>query len=285
MNSTLVLAFACSQPPIVISPGSSADLPGPTAIATMDSVQEEATTSFMSLAGCDAEFARSFLEASGWNLELAVASLYGDGATGSGLGGGLGSGGGGSGGGGDANGGGGDGGSTDAGPGAFNHDTSGFGMEDPLAVRAPIAQFNDTLMGDPAQAVPRRGPTNAADHPLEAFRDFRSEGALSSGHGDTSSGDVFGMPKRPKNLSEIYRPPTELCFVGSFEELRLVGRQQGRWILVNIQSPTEFASQQLNADTWSDESLQAVIESRCTCGAAAACPTGTLACTPHARAS
>ncbi|NDJ15490.1 MAG: hypothetical protein EBY17_30655, partial [Acidobacteriia bacterium] len=30
-----------------------------------------------------------------------------------------------------------------------------------------------------------------------------------------------------------------------------------RWLLVNIQSPTEFASQQLNADTWHDETLQA----------------------------
>lgn len=224
--------------------------------------EEEATASFMSVAGCDADFARSFLEANSWNLELAVASLYGDGAQVSGgPGGGLGSGGGDSGGGGASGGGGG--GVADAGLGAFGEETSGFGMEDPLAVRAPIAQFNDTLMGDPAQAVPRRAPTNAADHPLEAFRDFRSEGAVSSGQGEgPSSGEVFGMPKRPKNLSEIYRPPTELCFVGSFEELRTAGRQQGRWILVNIQSPTEFASQQLNADTWSDESLHAVIQSR-----------------------
>jgi hypothetical protein len=219
----------------------------------------------MILAGCDAGFARSFLEANGWNLELAVASLYGDGgAGGGGLGAGLGSGG--------PGGGDGGGGINDAGPGAFDQETSGFGLEDSLAVRAPIAQFNDTLIGDPAQALPRRAPTNAADHPLEAFRDSRSEGASSSAYGDgTSSGDVFGMPKRPKNLSEIYRPPTEICFIGSFEELRQAGRQQGRWILVNIQSPTEFASQQLNADTWSDESLRAVLESRCTCGATARC--------------
>jgi len=34
------------------------------------------------------------------------------------------------------------------------------------------------------------------------------------------------MPKRPKNLSEIYRPPTELCFNGTWDELRLAGRTQ-----------------------------------------------------------
>jgi hypothetical protein len=236
----------------------------------MDATQEEATASFMNVASCDAEFARSFLEANDWNLGLAVSSFYGEGEPDGGLaggGGGGGSGGGGGGGGGGGSGGGGfgGGGNVDTGPADMSQDTSGFGfgMEDPLAVRAPIAQFNDTLMGDPAQAVPRRAPTNAADHPLEAFRDFRSEGAASSAGGDSSSGDVFGMQKRPKNLSEIYRAPTELCFVGSFEELRQAGRQQGRWVLVNIQSPTEFASQQLNADTWTDESLRAVIESRC----------------------
>ena len=71
--------------------------------------------------------------------------------------------------------------------------------------------------------------------------------------------EVFGLAKKPKNLAEIYKAPTDLCFQGTFEELRDAGRAQGRWLLVNIQSPTEFASQQLNADTWRDETLRAVI--------------------------
>ena len=37
---------------------------------------------------------------------------------------------------------------------------------------------------------------------------------------------------------------------------------QQKWLLVNIQSPTEFASQQLNADTWTDETLRAVVNAR-----------------------
>ncbi|EOD07996.1 hypothetical protein EMIHUDRAFT_218037 [Emiliania huxleyi CCMP1516] len=126
-----------------------------------DPTQQEVILQFMSLASCDADFATSFLEANGWNLELAVQSLYGDAAT-----------------------------------------------------------------------------------PSWASTQLR--------------GRRIG---RAKNLSEIYRPPTEICFVGSFEELRLTGRQQSRWLLVNIQSPTEFASQQLNADTWTDEGLRAVLGS------------------------
>ena len=71
--------------------------------------------------------------------------------------------------------------------------------------------------------------------------------------GSSSPDEVFGLAKKPKNLAEIYKAPTDLCFQGTFEELRDAGRAQGRWLLVNIQSPTEFASQQLNADTWTDE--------------------------------
>ena len=89
----------------------------------------------------------------------------------------------------------------------------------------------------------------------------RDEPARAVGDHESFHGAMVGLPKRANNLSEIYRPPTEVCFVGSFEELRLTGRQQSRWLLVNIQSPTEFASQQLNADTWTDEGLRAVLGS------------------------
>ena len=142
-------------------------------------------------------------------------------------------------------------------------------------VRAPIPQMRDQLIShDPAQRGPRGPPppTAAEGHALEAFRDFRREsggaggsgaGAAAGAAGGSSSPDeVFGLAKKPKNLAEIYKAPTDLCFQGTFEELRDAGRAQGRWLLVNIQSPTEFASQQLNADTWTDETLRTVINAR-----------------------
>ena len=52
-----------------------------------------------------------------------------------------------------------------------------------------------------------------------------------------------------------------MCFDGDFEALRAKGRQQSRWLLVNIQSPVEFDSQRLNRDTWTNESLRAVVDS------------------------
>jgi len=127
-------------------------------------------------------------------------------------------------------------------------------------VRAPLPQFRDTLIdADPAQRMPQRQPTNAAALP-EAFRDFRSEASAGAGSSEGTE-EVFGLTKKPKNLAEIYRAPTDLCFMGTFDELRAAGREQRRWLLVNIQSLTEFASQQLNADTWRDETLRAVIGS------------------------
>ena len=44
------------------------------------------------------------------------------------------------------------------------------------------------------------------------------------------------------------------------QELRAAGKAQSKWLLVNIQSPTEFASQQLNRDTWRDETLRMYVE-------------------------
>ena len=227
-----------------------------------DERQSEAIANFMSIAGCDKEFAMSFLEANAWSLEMAVSNFLEPGAGGGMMGGGGGGGGGGAG--------------AGAGGGMGANPAADFGFEDDEP-RAAIAQYRDTLI-DPAMRVPQRAPpaASAANHPLEAFRDFRSEGdgdvsmegegaageggASGGAHSGGGGGEVFGLAKKPKNLAEIYRAPTELCFVGTFEELREAGRREQKWLLVNIQSPTEFASQRLNADTWTDETLRTVID-------------------------
>jgi len=193
---------------------------------------EHAILTFVSMVNCEPEFARFFLEANDNNLELAVQNYFAA-----------------------------HGGNAATDP-SSNQEGAAVpeglpGYEQP--VRAPIAQFNDTLIDhDPAMRLPQRPvQTAAAEHPLEAFRDFKSE---ADKPGMAPSSEVFGLSKKPRNLAEIYRPPVELCFSGTFEQLREEGRKLSRWLLVNIQSPVEFASQQLNADTWQDETLGAVIK-------------------------
>ena len=198
----------------------------------MDPAQEESITTFQAIAGCDREFATSFLEANGWHLESAVNQFCDPGGAGAGGGGGV--------------------------PAESGNPLGGnpAGDFDPMAFddepRAKIEQYRDKLIDvDPAQQrVPQRAAQAAAqNHPLEAFRDFKQEGESAAGGGssaDAEPTEVFGLPKRPKNLAEIYRAPTELCFNGSFDDLREAGKKEGKWLLINIQSPTEFASQQLN---------------------------------------
>jgi len=197
--------------------------------------QAEKLAMFKAVSGTDDDgFAISFLEAHDWNVETAVNSLMGGGAAAAG------------------------GSSAMEGAAAPESDeamAARLGMPDestdPLLDRAPMSQYKDTLM-DPAQRMP---PTPAAQvtHRLEAFRDAKTDAVEARGE------DAKHDPRRPKTLADIYRRPAEICFNGSFDELRQAGREQGRWLLVNIQSPTEFASQQLNADTWSDEMLRIIV--------------------------
>ena len=161
-------------------------------------MQDETVSQLVSITNCDAEFARSFLAANDWNLETAVNQMVGGGGD-AGLGGAGGMGG--------MFGGGG--GSPGIPP-----------LSAPEEVRAPMPQVRETLI-DPAERMPRRAPPPAApaNHPLDAFRDTSGEGNA-DGEGDASDAasvprEVFGLPKKPKNLAEMYRQPTELTFAGA----------------------------------------------------------------------
>jgi thioredoxin-related protein len=57
----------------------------------------------------------------------------------------------------------------------------------------------------------------------------------------------------------LFDPPRHLSFPGTFQECRTLAKQEKKWILVNIQSHEEFASHQLNRDTWTDETVQEIL--------------------------
>ena len=197
--------------------------------------QAEKLAMFKSVAGTDDDgFALPFLEAHGWNVEAAVNSLMGGGPSPSG----------------------------GAGSSAAAAPPPPQEAADPLLDRAPMNQYRDTLV-DPAQRMPTT-PAPPVTHHLEAFRDAKTDAETRD---DTDS-------TKPKTLADIYRPPTEMCFqgwprdlpvapvphpiasprpariepsvlvgAGNFDQLREAGRKQGKWLLVNIQSPTECAAQ------------------------------------------
>jgi len=72
------------------------------------------------------------------------------------------------------------------------------------------------------------------------------------------------IKKKPKkDLGEMFEPPKKIMFTGTFEQaLQACKDRDGsysRWLMVNVQNVSEFASQELNRDTWSAELVQAII--------------------------
>jgi len=58
----------------------------------------------------------------------------------------------------------------------------------------------------------------------------------------------------------MYRPPFELLTHLSWDDARTEGREQKRWILVNIQDMADFSCQVLNRDIWKDEAVQQIVK-------------------------
>ncbi|XP_024004916.1 putative plant UBX domain-containing protein 14 [Eutrema salsugineum] len=76
---------------------------------------------------------------------------------------------------------------------------------------------------------------------------------------DSDSDSVVGS--KESKLSSLYRPPLKLLFKGSFEDAKATSSKKNLWLLVNLQSTTEFASHMLNRDLWSNEAVSQTIES------------------------
>jgi thioredoxin-related protein len=61
-------------------------------------------------------------------------------------------------------------------------------------------------------------------------------------------------------LAEMYRPPFEIMSRVDFEEGRQEGREQEKWLLVNIQDPAVFDCQLLNRDLWKDPQVRDTVK-------------------------
>eukprot|EP01035_Chromulina_nebulosa_P021194 gene21194-27456_t len=59
----------------------------------------------------------------------------------------------------------------------------------------------------------------------------------------------------------IYKPPSQLSYPGSWTDAKVVAKDDSKWLLVNIQSHTEFTSHRLNGETWNDDTIEAIVRS------------------------
>lgn len=64
----------------------------------------------------------------------------------------------------------------------------------------------------------------------------------------------------PSRLSELFRPPVDINFCGSFQAARDYAKEQNRWLIVNVQDMSDFSCQVLNRDIWSSEKLREILK-------------------------
>ncbi|KAG0587488.1 hypothetical protein KC19_2G168000 [Ceratodon purpureus] len=133
-------------------------------------------------------------------------------------------------------------------------------VEDENYVRPPLpvkreALYEDVLQASRAHHVMQQPPSHSFVDPFRNFEDEANQHS-SWGAGEPSSqiGPVGGSSR--DSLAALYRPPFVFMFQGTFEQAKSEAAKQGKWLLVNLQSTTEFASYMLNRDTWGHEAVK-----------------------------
>ncbi|CAG8620391.1 15160_t:CDS:10 [Funneliformis mosseae] len=119
-------------------------------------------------------------------------------------------------------------------------------------IRPPIAPKRDILVGD--QDNGRDGGMIRRDVPrTRRSRDYTHR---------NFAGDVIPhriVPSEATRLADLFSPPFDIIHKENFEKTRIRARNDGKWLMVDIQNIKEFSSQLLNRDLWTDKTVKDVI--------------------------
>jgi hypothetical protein len=150
-------------------------------------------------------------------------------------------------------------------------------------VRAPMARTTETLVGP--DATPYGGPEDIDGEVRDQmeriaarrrgagrpgiFNQQTSQTAVWDDSGDssarrrelaTATGGASETNSKSNMLAQMYRPPFEIMFQRSWDQARDEGKEQEKWLLVNIQDPAVFDCQILNRDIWKNEEIKATVK-------------------------
>ncbi|ORZ33751.1 hypothetical protein BCR44DRAFT_1514454 [Catenaria anguillulae PL171] len=82
--------------------------------------------------------------------------------------------------------------------------------------------------------------------------------------GDTTTGSTSTtsseLTERQSRLIDMYRPPTELMFKGTFDTAKDYGRAEKKWLLVDVNDDTHFPCQVLNRDIWKNPAVVDIVK-------------------------
>ncbi|KAF7552390.1 hypothetical protein G7Z17_g4338 [Cylindrodendrum hubeiense] len=141
---------------------------------------------------------------------------------------------------------------------------SGSAMED---VRAPIARTTETLVAPGPAWGDGDGDMEAAL--LEQLRRRQQQQPRSGG---PFSQQIWGDPERhptqsaengagahARRLEDLFRPPYDIMARMTWDEARTLGKEDKKWIIVNLQDMNDFNCQALNRDVWKDKNIRELV--------------------------
>lgn len=139
-------------------------------------------------------------------------------------------------------------------------DMPAVNIEDNEEVRAPIPAKEETMILPEDDNFRFRGNRRIAKHNICPLRNFEREGELLEEE-LYSNERISSRSNRRKRirLEDIFRPPVDICFCGTFQVCRDYATEKNRWLIVNVQDHTEFLSQCMNRDVWSNINLKNII--------------------------
>ncbi|KAK0403918.1 hypothetical protein QR680_017194 [Steinernema hermaphroditum] len=154
-------------------------------------------------------------------------------------------------------------------------------MADPDAVRAPIAPVRGPIVEQSFQQTYRSRNSRTGGVRDGIFNhfgsDFRAEAeeqyramqrrllGQESPEEDVSDNSRDSVQERrraekERSLRDIFQPPYDIMFKSDWESARVEAEKNGSWLMVNIQDPSEFASQVLNRDVWSNSAVKELVK-------------------------
>ncbi|CAK4034483.1 UBX domain-containing 2 [Lecanosticta acicola] len=75
-----------------------------------------------------------------------------------------------------------------------------------------------------------------------------------------ATGGASDQSAKANHLADLFRPPYELINNMPWDAARDLGKEDEKWILVNVQDPSIFDCQVLNRDIWKNESIRDTIK-------------------------
>ncbi|KAI1757157.1 hypothetical protein F4782DRAFT_216783 [Xylaria castorea] len=142
-------------------------------------------------------------------------------------------------------------------------------------IRAPIAQTTETLAGpdlgwameeDREDAVleqlrarqARQRRQNRNPNPFDQAPSIWDDATAPPLTPDTRPDQ--NPASRAALLRDLFRPPHDLISDATWDEARDEGKEEKKWIMVNLQDLDIFQCQVLNRDVWKDEKVKALIK-------------------------